>query len=356
MDNKINVQTIKKILAESIYAPSGDNSQPWAFKIKDDSLYMYLIPENDTSVYNYKQQASLVAVGGVLENIKLIALYYGYECSFEFYKDLPENLVSRIFFKKSIKQVDVDIYNAIHERKTNRKPYSTDMISASVIDELKRQTSGLTLVDVSIVQDVSGIQQIASACSQNEKVVLEDKRLHDFLFQHITWDEKEDQIKKGFFIKTLELQGPQKFVFKMLKSWKVNSFLNKLGIANLVAADNKRLYAKSSLMIGITSKSIDAFAFFETGMLMQRVWLVLTKYHISAQPLTGIILLKHRLLKENTEAGFTQQHVDIINQSYQLIIKSLGFKDGFATLLLRAGFAADPTACTKRRDVSVVVE
>ncbi len=50
MDN----ETLKKILAFAVLAPSGDNVQPWRFKMRGGKLLTFDIPERDDSLYNFQ--------------------------------------------------------------------------------------------------------------------------------------------------------------------------------------------------------------------------------------------------------------------------------------------------------------
>lgn len=63
-------EDIKKILEAAVQAPSGDNSQPWRFEIRDrdGEIRIFNIPERDKSLYNYGQMASCVAHGALIEN------------------------------------------------------------------------------------------------------------------------------------------------------------------------------------------------------------------------------------------------------------------------------------------------
>lgn len=49
-------EVIKEILESAIYAPSGENNQPWKFRLKDNGIDVFNVPERDTSLYNFRQQ------------------------------------------------------------------------------------------------------------------------------------------------------------------------------------------------------------------------------------------------------------------------------------------------------------
>ena len=65
---------IMSVLERSRWAPSGDNTQPWRFKILSDShAVVYGYDTRRTVVYDLQGHASQVAVGALLEHISIAA-------------------------------------------------------------------------------------------------------------------------------------------------------------------------------------------------------------------------------------------------------------------------------------------
>ncbi|MDE2031028.1 MAG: hypothetical protein KGI58_02075 [Patescibacteria group bacterium] len=342
-------QDLIKIINISIYAPSGDNSQPWNFKIKNNSIFVYNISERDRSLYNFNNNAALIAIGGLLTNIRIAASHFNYTVEIKIINN--NNLVAECNFKKdNINEDELFLY--IKTRQTNRKPYKQktpdknifkQLLIANIYEHLK----------IEIVTESNLITRIADACSVNEQIVLENKKLHDFLFNHITWTNKEDMIKKGFYIKTLELNGPQAVVFKLLKSWRINSFFNKIGISKFIAKENAKLYSESGAMIAITSNIIDNKIFIETGMLMQRLWLIATKHELYMQPLTGITFLKNTINSSDGIKEFNSEHLKLIESSYKKIKNIFNNNDEHINFIFRVGYAEKPTAGTRRLNAEI---
>src|SRR3989344_510834 len=337
-------QDLKEIINISIFAPSGDNSQPWRFKIKNNIML----------VYNVNMYASMVAIGALLENIKISATHFGYICEIKINNDLSKNLVAECIFTRGSIEEDT-LFKYIKERQTNRKPYKKDKISLDTINEL-RGCKSFSEINLKIKSETESIKKLANICSINEQIVLENKKLHDFLFEHITWTEEEDTIKKGFYIKTLELNGPQGLAFKLLRSWKINKLLNKIGISKFIARDNAKLYSQSGAILAVTTNKMNQISFLKTGMFAQRLWLIATKYNIYMQPLTGIIFLNHRVNDKNNQEQFEDEHVELIKTSYkkiEIIIESMG---KFITIMFRLGYADKPSTRTKRQEAEIELE
>ena len=350
-------EIFKKIINISISAPSGDNSQPWRFEIKGNSIYVFNVPERDNSIYNFRMGASYISIGALIENMRISSSNFGYRCEVDLNKSEKVNLVAICNLYKSDDVIKDDLFDYINKRATSRKSYRKDEIKVGFFSDLEKVKNMFLNkgVEFKVQKDPKYIKQIASASSMNEQIVLENKKLHEFLFSHVTWTEEEDEKKRGFFIKTMELKGPQKIVFKLLKSWKILNFLNKISISKFVSKDNAKLYAKSALMVAFFSKSLDRETYIKTGMTMQRVWLIATKHNIYAQPLTGITFLNHRIDLENDKKMFEKKHIEIIKDSYHSLEEAFNLKDSKIMMILRMGYSDVPSAFTKRLDPEIML-
>src|SRR3989344_3946164 len=93
---------IKEILSLAVNAPSGHNSQPWKFVVKEDSLQIFNVPDKDKTIFNWNQKGSLTAHGALIENIVILASEKGFEASVTLFPEGQEsNLVAEINFSKN---------------------------------------------------------------------------------------------------------------------------------------------------------------------------------------------------------------------------------------------------------------
>ena len=60
-----------------MWAPSGENCQPWRFIVDGDKIKIFNIPERDTSLYNVLQFGSFVAHGALIENMLIASSAVG---------------------------------------------------------------------------------------------------------------------------------------------------------------------------------------------------------------------------------------------------------------------------------------
>ncbi len=337
-------QNIRKILEIAIHAPSGENCQPWKFKIKDNQIYLFNIPERDQSPYNFKQRGSFVAHGTLIENIIIASSFFGFETQVSLFPDISDtNLVAIISLNKSNPKEE-PLFGYIVKRSTNRKSYKKTPLlpedKQAILDSVNEISRGKIL----ITENKEDIKDLSLVGSMNERLVLENQALHDFLFSHITWTEKENQEKKmGFYIKTLELPLPARFAFKIFSKWERLKRFHKLGVSRSVWKQNGGVYASSSAIGVIAIDGNKNEDFVTVGRITQRMWLTATKLGLSLQPMTGVLFFMQRI-KEGNYEPFSKEQVDIIKESYVKVQKKFNLQNENIPMMFRIGYSSPPTA------------
>jgi nitroreductase len=349
------INDIKKILAEAVYAPSGDNSQPWKFVLHGDELEVYNLPDKDLPFYNYNQNGSLVAHGALLENLLIVASNYGYVLDKEIVADLESNLIFKIRFVKEETVVHA-LYPYIKERATNRKFYKKESLKEEQYKALASGMEGEIRVSFQDKRDV--LDQLGPMISLNEKVALENKILHDQFFGGLVWTEAENMERKsGLYVKTMELNPVQKMIFKWYSDWKKAIKLNKWGFSKLIQKENGKLYAASGAIAVMISKGNEAKDFIETGRVVQRFWLRATKEGLAVHPVTGILFLMQRILAGKSE-GLTAEQVEEVSESYKFMQKSFNAQASeHLTFMFRLGYPTKPpSAKTVRKEPELEIK
>ena len=67
----LNHEDLLKIVKSGIVAPSGGNAQPWKFVYSEKGLFVFHDEHFSYSLLDYKHLGSYVAIGAVIENIKV---------------------------------------------------------------------------------------------------------------------------------------------------------------------------------------------------------------------------------------------------------------------------------------------
>lgn len=345
---------IVEILRFGVCAPSGDNSQPWKFFIEGNSVSIFNLPEKDNLYYNFRQNGSMVAHGGLIENILISSSAMGYSVRLELFPDQTKpDLISRITFEES-QSKDEPLFPFIKKRATNRKLYKNNqLLTQDQRQELMNSASNMG-GELRLIEDKDKMKIIGEAVSVNEIVALETKKLHNIFFGDIVWSEEDELEKKsGLFIKTLELPLPIQLLFRILKKWPVTNFLNKMGFARLAAKGNAGIYSSGSALGVVVMKGNGAVDFINAGRIMQRTWLNATKLGLSLQPVTGILFLMQRVLA-NSVQDLDSRHLEILNKSFNKIKNEFDITSETMAMLFRIGYGGSPSARSSRKEPDIM--
>ena len=339
---------IRTILEAAIQAPSGENAQPWSFKVSGTDIELYNLPDRDRSVYNWGQRASYVAHGALLENLTIAARAQGYSAQVNLF---PEGLGSNLLARITLVQVGATtepLYPFIEKRKTNRKPYKTTQITQAQRSEILSAQRTTDQAEIRLIEDREQIKTLARVGSSNEEVMLSNEGLHNFFFSHITWTQKEDDEKKiGFYIKTLELPPPAEMMFKLIKNWTVMKIFNTFGFPKIVGKQNAAVNAQCAAIGGIFIDNINPESYVAAGRLLERIWLIITKLGLSLQPLAGLLFM-HLSLSQGDTTRFTEENSRIIKEQYGKVREVFNAQNKIPVLMFRIGDGGEPSAQATR--------
>ncbi len=351
----ISREIILEILRDACRAPSGDNAQPWRFEVRENTIYVINVPEKDTSLFNYQQVTNHVALGACVENLRVSAEGHGLRVALKLFPDVAD----RLTVAETILSPDSSMHNElapyIKERASNRKRHYVRKIEPEKIAELSLLARGET-GRIVFISDETEVKEMAHIVSVGEKLALENRAIHDFLFSHVTWTKKEDDKKHGFFIDTFELAPPQKTAFKFFSNWHVLKFFLPLGIANLVANDMKKIYAASATFGAIITSGTSDRDYLMAGMVLERLWLTATKLGLSLHPTTTVHFIGARVLAGDPGSLSTVQQA-LLRERYNALVKKLGTVEGEGIgFVFRLGYSEAPSGRTTRFEPIVTFE
>lgn len=348
-------EIVKQILTDAVYAPSGDNSQPWKFKIGDNFFDIFNIPDKDLSPYNFLQRGSLVAHGALLENVFIISSHLGYKANVLLF---PENknpsLIARVILEKT-EPLYEPLYEFIRLRATNRKPYNkTRSIKSFEREEILSVSEKNSKEKVFLVEGGEKKDLLAKYLAINDRLLLENKSIHDAIFEQISWTVEEERKRRGgLYVKTLELVSPQEFLFKLFRNWLLVKLLNKVGLSRFIAKEGEKLYKSSSAIGCIVIPDEDPKNFILTGRLLQKVWLKVTQLGLSLQPLAGLIYLVQRVKKGENE-NLENYQVELVKKAYDGLKDVFSVKSGIISMVFRLGEGGEPSAHSSRRPPEII--
>jgi hypothetical protein len=237
---------IKTVLEYAVMAPSGDNCQPWKFTVDGLNVDLFNNPDQDRSLYNLKQRASLIAHGALLENIRLAAPSVGLQSQAALLPD-PANQeqIASIRFTEC-KTEQTAHFKAIPQRQTNREKYQPVKISDSQVRQWQSLPDGPGQ-KITVAHQPSQINHLAKRLSLNDRLVFEIPALHRFLFEQLRWtDEEAQRTGDGLDIKTLGLNAMDRVSFRLLKHWGLVAACNRAGFTSIVQMKARQLIKSSA--------------------------------------------------------------------------------------------------------------
>jgi nitroreductase len=347
--------TTLQILRDGCRAPSGDNCQPWRFRVAGNVISVLNVPDKDTSLFNYRQGSNYVALGASIENIRISGESRGFQVKTTLFPNPTNHFVVSSITLTSDPNSTNEFAPYIGKRATNRKKYHTRQIAVNDLTALA------TLADtiggrVAFVDDREQIAKIAHTVSLGEKLALEDRSIHDFLFEHVTWTKEEDRHKHGFLIDTFEFSPPQKAAFKIFSHWNILRYFLPLGVSRMIAKDMEATHQTAAAFGAIIMFGKSDEDYLKTGMLLERLWLAATRLGLALQPTTTVHFIGTRVL-ENDSGSLSPEHQTLLKAEYAELAKlfrltpteSLGF-------VFRLGYADAPSAQTTRFEPEVSFE
>jgi len=340
----ISREVIQNLLEESVQAPSGENAQPWRFGVRENQIHVWNIPERDHSPYNFRQRASYVANGAMIENLSIISGAKGYDANVALFPDKSDPHLVAIVTLTPTKPKDESLYPYIAGRVTNRKPYNEVPLAEHEKQALLGTANHAKGIEIFLTEKREDIVHLANVGSMNERVVFENKFLHDFLFSHINWTKEENEAKKiGFDIKTLELPPPARMGFNIFKHWSAVKVFNKIGLSKMIRKQNGAQYAAAAAVAVITFSGTEDMDFVEAGRVIERFWLTATKLGLALQPMAGIIYFMQRILA-GTPEPFSEHGVGLITEAYETICRIFNVREKTIPMMFRIGHADPPSA------------
>ena len=137
------------LLSFAILAPSGHNSQPWAFKIENNSVLIFAESSRHLVKSDTNGRQLYISLGCAIENIVIAADYYGFSTAVTLLPDSKnQDLAARVTFSRaSEKTSDKDhLIFSIPERFNNRSMYENRVQPKEVLNTISQlQTTNLSI-------------------------------------------------------------------------------------------------------------------------------------------------------------------------------------------------------------------
>ncbi len=136
---------LRFLLGYAILAPSGHNSQPWRFRIEDGTVLLFADPGRGLPVVDPEARELTISCGAALEHLLIAVQHFGHAGRLALFPE-PENrvLLARLEPGEPANAPESvhRWFAAITRRRTNRRRYRDDLLSAEVLDDITASAAG----------------------------------------------------------------------------------------------------------------------------------------------------------------------------------------------------------------------
>jgi len=288
-------EEIEKIVDMASTAPSGGNAQPWKWVYHKGVLALYFDKYYGFSYMDYKDTASLIAIGAGIENLVIQSHDLGYEVKLHYYP-LQDNdtLVALIGFYTKGSDADGlephysdDLVAAIPERHTNRRIVERSMMEPEIYNALKAASTEHSSAVIRFTEDLTHLEDLGKIISETDRFrVIYPQSHHDFTYQEMRWSEDEAIARRtGMGVNTLDLLPGDLLGLRLVKDPKVVEMLRDMDggeVLRTVSVKNT-IVASGMGLLSIPGK--DKMSFINGGRASQRLWLKATAMGIAFHPM-----------------------------------------------------------------------
>jgi nitroreductase len=312
------------LLNYALLAPSEYNTQPWLFRLQDDSVEMYADYTRGLPVVDPHNRELLISCGAACYNLRLAARHFGYLVLLVCFVDNEQaDLLVRLHLgaKQATPAEEDRLFPAIVRRQSNRMVYEARDVPSEEIQRL-RACAGQEGTWLELIQDARTRKTIADLIIAGDRRQWADKRFRHELAEWVHPRETSntdglpgDVRAKGSF---RDMTSP--FLVRTFDLWREE------------AARDRQLAAGAPVLAVLGTFSDTAGDWFLAGMAIERILL--------AACASGL------------QTSFVNQPVEVASLRSWLC-QALGRTD-FPQMILRIGYG-EPAPWTPRRSVREVL-
>lgn len=319
------MQQMKELVRYATLAPSGHNTQPWQFSIKENSIRIFPDSTRRLPVVDPDHRELYISLGCALENLVITARYAGYNSEVEYFPAGEPTECLLVNLKRVNATRDNILFKAIPERHTNRREYNGQQIPTADLKKLEAvpKEKGVNSL---VLTEQKTIEQIIELVKEGNNIQMNDDAFMDELISWIRFSDAEaEKHRDGLTSRAMGRSPAPGWIGRLF----MRLFLNAKSQSK---ADEKNIRSASALMV-IASERDDRKSWVDVGRSFERIALTLTAL--------GIMNAHHN------------QPCEVPRLRTQLG-RELGLGSSHPQLLLRIGYA-EPLPHSPRRPVEEVL-
>ncbi|MBM9498683.1 hypothetical protein JWG44_00245 [Leptospira sp. 201903071] len=263
------------IVRYATLAPSGHNSQPWKFSIKENTIRIFPDFTRRLQVVDPDDRELYISLGCALENLLIASEQAGYIPKVEYFPAEEENGCIRITLgSKGISNKNETLFQAIPLRQSTRNEYDGKALSVSELKKLE-SISKAEMIETRIFTDKKQIEPLIEYVKEGDQIQISDPAFYRELKDWIRFSESE-AIEKGDGLATICTGNPS--VPRWFGQFLMDAIVSGKSQGNL---DEKLIRSSAGILV-FTSQQNDREAWIEVGRAFERWTLLATSLNVKS--------------------------------------------------------------------------
>ena len=288
-------------------APSGHNTQPWLFKIRESEIDIYPDLSKELPVVDPSHRELFVSLGCATENLCIAAQEKGYQTEV---KVIKNSFIRVLLTKDKKKQFDSSLFSQIAVRQTNRSVYDGKEIPKDSINLLKATSNDPSISIYFYKRGTVDYEKIANMVYAGNSLQMNNEAFKSELTKWMRYNKKhQNNTRDGLSYATFGAPNVPLFLAKFIMSKAINAKTQNKG-------DRKKI-ASASHFVLFTTKDNTVEQWVALGRTLERILLRSTQMGIANAYLN----------QPNEENDITKE-----------MVKQLQISNEYPTILIRLGY------------------
>lgn len=296
------------MVEQAIKAPSGHNTQPWLFALRENSISIYPDRTKALPVIDPNNRELFVSLGCATENLCISATH---KCYDPIVQIDPANSEIRVTLARKEHCIATPLFSQIASRQTNRSVYNAKLISEDKIESLRSLPRDPNVAIRFFARGSSEFNKIATLIYEGNRIQMEDSAFRAELKQWMRYNKHhQDATHDGLSYAV--------FGAPNLPKWLVRPIMSHMLNARTQNQSDKKKIESSSHFVLFTTKHDDIYDWVNLGRTLERFQLRTTEMGLA-----------HAYMNQPNE----------IPELEELLTNELRLDDEYPTILLRIGYA-----------------
>lgn len=352
----------RDLVAIAARAPSGGNTQPWRWLLRDGRLFLFHERARSECLADFDGLGGVVALGATAESLRLAVHARGIELALSTFPCPLEGDLAAMFERlpepgpAAEPHWRDDLAALLGLRHTNRKGGPRQPLDPAVYAELRAAAASIAGAELHFVTGDAELAEVAEMVGIGDQLRLTDDRLNREMFRELRWTPEEaEATRDGITVDALELSPADRAGLAMCRRREALAFLRTIGGGRGLRKMAGKAIVSASAVALLTMPRISPAEFFAGGRAMQRMWLLAHALGVAIYPMTTLAYMFTRLF-HGDGVDMTDSAVAALRELWPRYTRLFPIGvDHAQVLLFRLSRADAPTQQSLRRTVEEIL-